>query len=62
VCLSVRDDGQGFQVPENLLSLVNSGNYGLVGISERVQLVHGTLVIASGEHDGTSLTVTIPTA
>jgi len=62
VYLSVRDDGQGFQVPENLLSLVNSGNYGLVGISERAQLVHGTLVISSGEHVGTSLTVTIPTA
>ena len=62
VGLSVHDNGQGFQVPENLLSLVNSGNYGLVGISERVQLAHGTLSITSTEHSGTTLTVKIPTA
>ncbi|HEX3053667.1 MAG TPA: sensor histidine kinase, partial [Aggregatilineaceae bacterium] len=60
VYLSVQDDGQGFQVPENLLSLVNSGNYGLVGISERVQLAHGTLSMTSTEQSGTILTVRIP--
>jgi signal transduction histidine kinase len=60
VHLSIQDDGQGFQVPENLLSLVNSGNYGLVGISERVQLAHGTLSITSTELGGTALIVSIP--
>lgn len=60
VQLSVQDDGQGFQVPENLLSLVNSGSYGLVGISERVQLAHGTLSILSSQRGKTSLTVKIP--
>jgi signal transduction histidine kinase len=60
VHLSVQDDGQGFQVPENLLSLVNSGSYGLVGISERVQLAHGTLSITSTKQRGTTLIVSIP--
>lgn len=61
VRLSVQDDGQGFQVPDNLLSLVNSGNYGLVGISERVQLADSTFSITSGEEKGTRLIVTIST-
>jgi two-component system sensor histidine kinase DegS len=61
VGLSVQDDGQGFRVPEYLLSLVNSGNYGLVGISERVQLANGSLTIMSHEGHGTSLKVQIPT-
>ncbi len=62
VFLSVQDNGRGFQIPENLLSLVNSGNYGLVGISERVQLANGTLNIESAEQKGTTLTVKIPAA
>jgi signal transduction histidine kinase len=62
VCLSVQDNGRGFQIPENLLSLVNSGNYGLVGISERVQLANGTLSLTSNEQAGTTLAVTIATA
>ena len=62
VCLSVEDNGSGFQVPENLLSLVNSGNYGLVGISERVQLANGTLNIVSGNQCGTTLTIRVPTS
>lgn len=61
VDLAVQDDGQGFRVPEHLLSLVNSGSYGLVGISERVQLANGTLSIKSREPRGTTLTVQIPT-
>jgi len=61
VSLSVQDDGRGFQIPENLLSLVNSGNYGLVGISERVQLANGTLALTSNLREGTLLKVHIPT-
>ncbi len=61
VSLSVQDDGRGFQIPENLLSLVNSGNYGLVGISERVQLANGTLALTSSPREGTRLEVHIPT-
>jgi two-component system, NarL family, sensor histidine kinase UhpB len=61
VSLLVQDDGEGFQVPGNLLSLVNSGSYGLVGISERVQLASGTLSMMSNAHRGTILVVTMPT-
>jgi signal transduction histidine kinase len=60
VCLTVQDDGQGFVVPDNLLSLVNSGSYGLVGISERAQLANGALSLVSGEQRGTTLSVRVP--
>ncbi len=60
VHLVIQDNGQGFQVPPDLLTMVNSGNYGLVGISERTQLVHGELDITSGPSRGTTLTMRVP--
>ena len=48
------------QVPTTLLAMVDSGNYGLVGISERTQLVHGELNIVSEPSRGTTLMMRVP--
>ncbi len=61
VSLMIQDNGRGFQVPPDLLTMVNSGNYGLVGISERTQLVHGDLDIVSSPAHGTTLIMRVPT-
>ena len=60
ISLMIQDNGQGFQVPPDLLTMVNSGNYGLVGISERTQLVHGDLDIVSVPSRGTTLMMRVP--
>ena len=52
--LSVRDDGVGFD-PAN-----GSAGFGLIGIRERVQLLKGTVQIASSPGDGTTVTASFP--
>jgi signal transduction histidine kinase len=39
VCLTVSDDGCGFQPPQHLDELPETGKLGLIGIRERAQLV-----------------------
>ena len=50
----VRDDGRGIQ------SSADSGGFGLLGMRERLALVHGTLAIESTPGEGTTLRATIP--
>lgn len=58
--LTVTDDGDGFQMPSRLTALAQDNHFGLVGMSERVELVGGHLTVDSRLNDGTTLTVTIP--
>jgi signal transduction histidine kinase len=51
--LTIRDDGRGFTVPENLQSLIAQGHFGLVGIQERVYLIGGTWTLVSAPGQGT---------
>lgn len=60
VTLSVVDDGQGFVVPRRLGQLTNDGHFGLMGLSERLDLVHGTLKIASIPGHGTRVEAHVP--
>jgi signal transduction histidine kinase len=55
VCLTVRDDGQGFD-PDN----VQSSGFGLLGMRERVQLLEGSLQIESAPGEGTTVRATLP--
>ncbi len=60
VSLEIRDDGRGFQPPQHLGSLLEQDHFGLVGLRERLELVHGTLSIASAPGQGTRLLATVP--
>ncbi|MBC2607084.1 histidine kinase [Pelagicoccus albus] len=56
--LIVKDDGQGFDVNANIESAEH--HYGLLGMRERAQRIHGSLTIESRPRHGTQIQVTIP--
>lgn len=56
----LEDDGQGLAVPTDLASLSLNKHFGLVGISERVALLGGSMNIESSRGNGTILQVEIP--
>ena len=56
----LEDDGQGLSTPVDLASLSVSKHFGLVGISERVALLGGSMNVESLQGSGTILQVEIP--
>jgi signal transduction histidine kinase len=54
VAVTVRDDGAGFELG------ARSSGFGLVGMRERLALVHGTLEIESAPGSGTLIRASIP--
>jgi signal transduction histidine kinase len=56
----LEDDGQGLPIPADLASLSINKHFGLVGISERVALLGGSMNIESLKGNGTILQVEIP--
>jgi ABC-type sugar transport system ATPase subunit len=58
--LRLEDDGQGLSIPTDLASLSVNKHFGIVGISERVALLGGTMNIDSLKGDGMILQVEIP--
>ncbi|HSL42592.1 MAG TPA: ATP-binding cassette domain-containing protein [Anaerolineales bacterium] len=56
----LEDDGQGLSAPLDLASLSLNKHFGLVGISERVALLGGSMNIESLHGGGTILQVEIP--
>jgi signal transduction histidine kinase len=60
VRITVRDDGQGFAMPEAVDSLSDEGKFGLIGMQERAQLVGGTLSVQSELGQGTTVLVDVP--
>ncbi len=56
----LEDDGRGMPAPADLASLSANKHFGLVGISERVALLGGTLHIESPEGAGMILQIEIP--
>jgi len=56
----LEDDGKGLSSPTDLASLSVSKHFGLVGISERVALLRGSMNIESSQGSGTILQVEIP--
>ena len=45
VVIEIKDDGQGFNVPDQMDAFAPSGHYGLLGMSERADPGGGKLVI-----------------
>ena len=58
--LRLEDDGQGLSIPADLSSLSVNKHFGIVGISERVALLGGTMNIESSRGNGMILQVEIP--
>jgi signal transduction histidine kinase len=58
VRLTVRDDGCGFHFDPWYRSY--AGHWGLLGMRERVQQMHGTLRVMSEEGQGTEVSLTVP--
>ena len=58
--LTVRDDGRGFAVPDDLTALQHSGHVGIVGMTERARAVGGELSIASAYGRSTVVRVRVP--
>jgi signal transduction histidine kinase len=56
----VKDNGCGFDVPEDLTELARKGNFGVMGIEERVKLFGGAFHIASQPGKGTRVSVILP--
>lgn len=59
-CLSITDNGQGFDPAMMLPDSQQDSHYGLQGIQERLELVRGSFRVESAPHHGTALLVTVP--
>jgi two-component system sensor histidine kinase DegS len=60
VSITVRDNGKGFRMPEEIGDLAEAGRLGLLGIQERAQLIGGSLTIQSELGEGTTIAVDVP--
>ncbi len=58
--LEVRDNGVGFDVPENTTDLARKGSFGLLGLQERANLFGGDISIQSARGQGTIVRVILP--
>jgi two-component system sensor histidine kinase UhpB len=60
VCLSVADDGCGFDLERTTRQALPLHHFGLLGIQERAELVGGTAEVASQPGQGTRVCVRVP--
>jgi signal transduction histidine kinase len=58
ILLTIRDNGKGF-APEAVRPAAGSGGFGLIGISERAQLIGGTSRIESTPGHGTTIFIEV---
>lgn len=56
VCATVTDDGRGFD------TTAATAGFGLLGLTERVSDLHGTLTVRSAHGEGTTVRAFVPTA
>jgi signal transduction histidine kinase len=60
IILTVKDNGQGFEVPEAMTDFASSGSFGMMGLQERAQLFGGNLVVQSEPNKGTTVHLVVP--
>ncbi len=58
IALEIEDNGRGFSVGD--CAGPRDGHFGLLGISERAQRLHGRVVVTSAPNSGTTVRVEIP--
>ena len=60
VRITVKDNGQGVELPGTTGDLASTGKLGLIGMHERARLLDGTLTVRSEPGKGTTVTVDVP--
>jgi two-component system, chemotaxis family, CheB/CheR fusion protein len=60
VVLTVADDGDGFEAPDDLDTLAGVGSFGLRGMRERARLAGGDLSVESEPGDGCVVSAWVP--
>jgi signal transduction histidine kinase len=60
VCLTVRDNGKGFDLGQPG-PVTRQGGFGLTGMKQRANLMHGALTIQSQPERGTVVEIRVPT-
>lgn len=58
--LEIKDNGIGFEVPDNWMTLAREGHLGLVSAHERAEAFGGTLQVVSEIDESTQLSVVLP--
>jgi len=61
ITVHIEDDGIGFSV-EEAMSSREDGHFGLLGITERIQLLNGRVEIKSSRGNGTRILIQLPVA
>lgn len=61
LCVTVRDQGVGFDPSEHLLRPHRTGGFGLFNIQERLRYLGGSMRIESRPGEGTEFTLVVPT-
>ena len=60
VSLQIKDDGLGFVPPDNLDDFALEQHFGLIGLTERADLMGGRSRVSSSPGNGTEITVVLP--
>jgi len=60
VCVTVTDDGVGFDMPSSGSELLKRGKLGIAGMFERARLVGGSVEVTSRKGEGTGVSVRTP--
>jgi signal transduction histidine kinase len=58
--MTISDDGDGFEVPDELDHLARGRHFGVIGMRERAQLAGGDLSVESAPGEGCVLSVWVP--
>lgn len=60
LCVAIRDNGKGFDLPQVLGNARSAGQVGLLGMRDRVETLGGTICIESAAGAGTSINFNMP--
>ncbi|RPJ38281.1 MAG: histidine kinase, partial [Chloroflexi bacterium] len=57
--LNIYDNGNGFEISNNLVDYTLKGHFGLVGMKERAEAIGGTFSLLTAPGEGTSIQVSV---
>ncbi|MBI2329153.1 MAG: GAF domain-containing sensor histidine kinase [Chloroflexi bacterium] len=60
VVITIRDNGDGFDLSQTLDRAISGGHVGLLGMKQRAEILGGDLKIKTSEGAGTNITLSIP--